>query len=366
MSKEKKPKKDKRYQLPPFTRFTGKDRTLFAKRLSFLVQAGVPILESLKILQQQTKGKGLIKMYELMIEDVANGKFLHDALAKFPNLFSDFVVNIVRIGEMGGALPENLNYMAEELKKKGALKRKIIGALVYPIFITVATLAITGLLTVYIFPRIMPIFQSLDADLPITTITLIGISTFLQDYGWLVILLIIAGTIAFSILHKRVKPFRMMVDWVLIKTPLIKELVRNYNLSNISRTLSLLLKSGLPITEALAITSDTTVNLIYKKHIRRLSEQVIKGEKLATYLSTQTKVFPGLYVNTIAVGERTGRLGETFTYLAELHENDVDELTKNLSTTVEPLLMVFMGIIVGFVAISVITPIYDITQHLQS
>lgn len=350
---------------PFFARLSIKHTMLFAKQLSFLVRAGVPILESLRMLARQTHNRAMRAVYSQMIGDIANGQSLHGTLGKFPRLFSDFSINIIRIGEMGGALSENLAYLAEELQKKEALRKKIVGALIYPIFVTLATLGVTGVLTTYIFPKITPIFQSLNATLPLSTRILITVSNFMREYAVWVTLGAIAICAIAVVVYRKIEPIRRLIDHVLLRTPIIGPIIRGYNLTNICRTMSLLLKSGIPITEAISITSDTTVNRVYKSQLHQLSNHVMKGDRLVTYIERQTHVFPGIFANTVAVGERTGRLSETFMYLAEMYESDVDDVTKNLSNTIEPILMIVMGVIVGFVAVSVITPIYGITQQLQ-
>ena len=350
---------------PLFARLSIKDTMLFAKQLSFLVRAGVPILESLRMLARQTRNRAMRAVYGQMVRDIANGQSLHNSLAKFPRLFSDFSVNIVRIGEMGGALSENLSYLSEELQKKEALRKKIVGALVYPIFVTFATLGVTGVLTTYIFPKITPIFQSLNAELPLSTRILIAVSNFMREYALWVLLGAIVASVLAVLLYRKVELVRRVTDRILLRLPVIGPIIRGYNLTNICRTMSLLLRSGIPITEAITITGDTTVNRVYKDKMQRLSAHVMKGDRLVTYIETEKHAFPGVFANTVAVGERTGRLAETFMYLAEMYEADMDDVTKNLSNTIEPMLMIVMGVMVGFVAVSVITPIYGITQQLQ-
>lgn len=350
---------------PLFARLSIKDTMLFAKQLSFLVRAGVPILESLRMLARQTRSRAMRTVYSQMIGDIANGQALYVTLGKFPRLFSDFSINIIRIGEMGGALSDNLSYLSEELQKKEALRKKIIGALVYPVFVTLATLGVTGVLTTYIFPKITPIFQSLNAELPLSTRILINVSNFMREYALWVVLGVIVIAVIKVVAYRKIERVRMFADRMYLMTPIIGPIIRSYNLTNICRTMSLLLKSGIPITEAIDITADTTVNRVYRRELHALTAHVMKGDRLVTYIETRAREFPGLFANTVAVGERTGRLSETFMYLAEMYEADVDDVTKNLSNTIEPILMMVMGVIVGFVAVSVITPIYGITQQLQ-
>lgn len=347
-----------------FLGLSTKERTLFAKRLSFLIKSGVPIVESLKILQKQSKSPSMSKILDQVVQDVSNGQFLSSSLAKFDHIFNQFAVNLIKIGEESGTLDENLNYLAEELKKEHLLRRKVIGAMVYPIFIIIATLGIAGLLTIYIFPKILPIFTGLNVNLPITTRILIFASNFLSSYGIFLGLGVVALFVLFGFLLTLPK-FRYAFERLTLKIPLVGSISQNYHLANFCRTLGLLLKSDIRIVRAFTIAGDTTANLVYKKALHQISADVNKGEKMTAYMEKHPNLFPHILSQLSAIGEATGRLDETLMYLAELYENEVDELTKNLSTVIEPALMVFMGIIVGFIAVSIITPIYEITQHLN-
>lgn len=348
-----------------FGRLSAKEQTFFAKRLSFLIHGGVPILEGLQLLARQAKSGTKKKIFEKIIADVANGQFLSTSLGRFRHTFGDFAINLIRAGETTGVLSQNLNYLADELKKKQILRQKIIGALVYPAFITVATLGITVLLTAYIFPKILPIFESLHAKLPITTRILIWTSNFVRDYGLIAGSLFIVCIILLVILFKSSKKFRYLVDRIILRVPLIGRMIQSYNLANFCRTLGLLLKSGIPILQATAVTSDTMTNSAYKREARAIEAIVLKGAKISKHMEKHPALFPDIMSQMVLIGETSGKLPETLLYLSEMYEYEVDDLTKNLSSSIEPILMVVMGVIVGFVAISVITPIYEITQNLN-
>ena len=185
-----------------FTKLSLKDQVLFTKRLAFLIRADVPILESLKMMQRQTRSRARAKILDKVVEDVSNGQYLSASLSRYNNTFGEFAINIIKVGEEGGILDKNLEYLAEELKKRHELKKKVIGAMIYPIFITVATLGITGIITTYVFPKIMPIFNSLGANLPPTTRLLIAMSNFLVHYGIFVIFGVIAAGILLILAYK--------------------------------------------------------------------------------------------------------------------------------------------------------------------
>ena len=348
------------------TRFSVKEQMLFAKRMSFMVKAGVPIIESLTLIRTQTKSPKKAEVYDAIIHDVNNGQYLSTSLAKYSRLFGDFAVNLIRVGEESGILSQNLAYLADELQKKDALNKKIKGALIYPAVITVATLGITGVLTVFIFPKIMPIFSSMHIKLPLSTRMLIVISDFLRLHGFLIIFLLILATIGLVMVKNRVAKVQIFLDGLLLKIPFVGRMATSYNLANFCRTLGLLLSSGIQLTDAMTMTAQTTGNLVYKEALAVVTKSIMKGEPISRSLAALPALFPDMLAHMVSVGETTGNLSTTFTYLSELYEAEVEEQTKNLSQAIEPVLMVIMGVLVGFIAVSIITPIYAITQNLQT
>lgn len=348
-----------------FMRFSIKEQVLFAKRLSFLIKAGVSVVESIRMIRNQTKSKRKQRVFDTIIEDVNSGHYLSRSLGKYPQLFGEFTINMIRIGESAGVLSENLAYLAIELEKKHSLMRKVYGALVYPIFITVATLGVTGLLVVYIFPKIMPIFLSLNVDIPLTTRALLAISEFLADWGFVTLLGVVVLFVIFFALRKFVYSFRKATDWMLMELPVAGSLARSYNCANFCRTLGLNIRSGVIVSEALRITADVTKNLLYKEAYLDFAAHVTKGEKISTGMFKYKRVFPAMLPNMILIGETTGSLSDTLGYLSELYETEVDEATKNLSNSIEPILLMTMGVLVGLIAVSVIAPIYEVTKAIS-
>jgi len=282
----------------------------------------------------------------------------------YEKIFGQFAVNIVRVGEASGTLAQNLNYLADELKKKQVLRQNIIGAMVYPSFIVVATLGITILLTAYVFPKILPIFQSFKSQLPWSTRFLIAASSGLQHY-WIHIL---AGLVALSIilaLLLRIGSVKLWFDRNNMRLPFFGTMFRNYYVANFTRTLGLLLKSELGIIDSLRIVGDTLGNTAYRREFFRISEGVGRGEKISDGMQDRL-LFPSMTMQMVAVGETSGNLSFSLLYLSDMSEDELDCATKNLSTSIEPVLMIFMGLLVGFIALSIITPIYGITQNLHS
>lgn len=351
--------------LPWYFRLPLDEQMLFAKRLCIMLKAGVPILESLKMLRKQTPSKASLRLLEDLATGVEHGQFLHTRLDKYRKHFGDFAINIIKVGEVSGNLHENLAYLADEIKKKKDLRRKVIGALVYPLFIVLATIGITLLLTVYIFPKILPLLQSFKGDLPFTTRALIFTSHLFATWGWLIALIVIAFITGFIVAMRKSERFSLFIDTWLLKIPVLGQLFQSYHMANFCRTLGILLKSDVRIVEATNITAVTATNLAYRRSLNDLSVAITKGGKVAEFLESYPKLYPAIVAQMVTVGESTGKLTDSLLYLAEIYEAEVDDATKNLSTAIEPMLMIFMGVLVGFVALSIITPIYSFTANIS-
>ena len=346
-------------------KFSIKKQTFFAKRLSFLIKAGLPILDSLHVIKKQSKLASETRIFNSIIDSVANGQSLANSLSRFEGVFGGFAINIIKSGESSGNLTMNLNYLADELRKKEILKNKILSAMLYPIIIILATFLITVLLIVYIFPKILPIFASLHAKLPLSTRIVIFVSDIFRNYGLYILLIALFLFSACFLLIKYVGKIKFFYHGMLIRIPFIRGVVGNYNLSNFTRTLGLLLKSEISIGESLLIASDTIDNVQYKQAISVIADEVQKGKNLSECMTAYPVLFPDMVCHLIAVGEKSGSLSNSLMYLSEFYENEFDDITKNLSSAIEPVLMILMGILVGFIAISVITPIYEITNNLK-
>lgn len=349
----------------PFSsvRLSLQDQSLFAKRLSLLSQAGISLLESIDILGRQSK-KQTRRMFEEIGRDISNGQYLSKSLSKHRHSFGDFAINIIHVGETSGTLSENLKYLSEEIDKKRKLRGTVIGAFIYPIIIMIAAFGICGFLVLYLFPKLMPIFKSLRVTLPITTRILIWLSSFLTKYGLWIIIALILSAIIFA-LSLRYKYVRTIFDRLTLRIPISGRIIQYYHLSNICRTLGLLLKSNMPVLEAVKITGDTSTSLPYKMELHNLKNSIAKGSNIGRQLEKRPKLFPVMLTEMVAIGEKTGNLSETLVYLAGIFEHELNEKTKKLSSVMEPIMMLGMGLIVGFIAVSIITPIYEITQHLQ-
>lgn len=363
--KPEKPKKEKKAgkSITLFMRVPLQEKILFARHMSIGIKSGMTLIASLELIREQTRSKSLKRIIDQVIDDVNAGVFLSKSLERYQNIFGELFVNIIRIGESSGTLSENLIYLTDELQKKHALITKVRGAMIYPAVVLCATIGIAVGLIVFIFPKILPVFQSVKVKLPFTTRTLIALSKLLTENGITAIITLIAFIILIIVLV-RIKAVKHVIHHALLSMPITKAIMVKVNLANFSRTLGLLLKSGVHITDAVAITASTTANLAYRHEIAASAQIIQKGEFLSAFLSRNKKLFPPIAVNMIRVGENTGNLVENLNYLSEYYENQVDDFVKNLSSVLEPVLMLVMGVIVGFIALSIITPIYSLTQGL--
>ncbi len=345
----------------PFIRVPLQQRILFTKSLALSLKSGVSLVNSLAFIKKQVKSKSLKSILDSLIKDAENGIFLSVGLLKFRNVFGDLFINIVKVAEASGTLPENLIYLGEELKKKHELRKKVRGALIYPIIILIATIGIAASMILFVFPKILPIFQGSKVELPLTTRLLIKFSDFITHYGILALIGAILFIVAFRF-SLRFKSFQYYVHQSMFYIPILGGTVVSYNMTNLTRTLGLLLRSGIKIVEALSITADTLSNAVYRNELKKAGEYVQRGEFFSKYLALHEKKFPTTVSSMISVGENTGNLTDNLFYLAEYYEGEVDDFVRNLSSILEPVLLLFMGGIVGFIALSFITPIYQLTK----
>lgn len=340
------------------------EKVNFARHLSVTIRSGIPLIEGLKLIQGQTGSSKLRTILSGIVADVNSGRTLAEALARRPRVFGEFFISLVRVGETSGNLADTLNYLSEELKKQREVNRRVRGALVYPLVILFVTIAITIFLTVFIFPKILPIFVSLQIQLPATTRSIIAILTFMSTYG----IQVLGGVAAFIMavrLMLMVRAIHFWFDAFLLRLPFLSHILIAVTMTNFMRSLSVLLKSGMTLIDALEVAKGTFHNLYYKRIVDHMVERVKRGEEIGRALLSEPRLFPSMVVGMIQVGERTGKLEENLLYLAEYYESEVDDMVKNLTTILEPFLLLFMGLMVGFVALSIITPIYKITQEVR-
>lgn len=338
-------------------------RTLLARHLAIMLKSGLSLTESLNIVQDSARGT-LRNILDHVLRSVTSGRSFADALSDHKKVFSGLFVSAVRAGEVSGTLETNLEHLALQLEKDRAIVSKVKGALVYPIIVLVATVVLGLVIAFFVLPQIIPLFIGLKMKLPITTQLLIAFSVFVQQHGVPFLIGLIAGTFFLLWLFKQ--PFiRPITHWFFLRIPLVKNITQSANLARFSRTLGMLLKSGLRIDEALEIMKQTLENVYYKSAMHELGLRVTKGSTLYEILNQYPRLFPTVLVHMVRVGEESGKLEDTLLYLGDYYESEVDASTKALSTAIEPALLIFIGLAVGFLALSIITPIYNITGGVK-
>lgn len=339
------------------------DKVVFARNLGEMIVAGLPLARALTVLERQTKSKKFKEIIRGVADRIQKGETLNAALATYPKTFSPIFVSMVRAGEEGGNLAESLNVLAEQMERSTLLKKKIRGAMLYPGIILTVMFTIGILMFIFIVPTLVATFEELNAELPFSTQIVIGLSNVLQNHTILFFATIV-GLIVGFIWGLRTKRGHRIFDFVLLRTPMIKGLVRETNAARTARTLSSLLGAGVEIVHALGITAEVIPNTYFKEVIKSAEVQVQKGTPISQVFVGAEHLFPVLVGEMMSVGEETGKISEMLENLAHYYEQEVDRKTKDMSTIIEPVLMVIIGSAVGFFALSMITPIYSLLDGI--
>lgn len=336
---------------------------LFTKHLSITIKSGLTLVDGLRTLLDQARGR-MRKVLDEIYETVKSGKTFHESLMAYPKYFSSVYVNMVKTGELSGTLPESLAKLASQLEKTIKLKKKIKGAMVYPAMIFVAIFGLGMSIALFVLPKILPLFKSLDVELPATTRGLIWFAEFVDNYTLEIIIGSVAGII-FLIWFFKLNAIKPVLHRFFLLLPGIRKIIIGINLERFCGILGVLLESGLTVDQSLKITADAMENRVYKGALEKVIPEVESGRSLQSALIGYPRVFPMLMSRMIGVGEQTGNLSSNLKYLADFYEEEVDDMTKNLSTIIEPFLLIFIGGVVGLVAISILGPIYEITGNVS-
>ena len=337
------------------------EKIIFSRNLSAMIEAGLPLTRSISVIERQIKNKRMKAVLNDINENVKKGAPLSVALARFPGVFSPLMVSMVQSGEESGNMAQALNVVAEQMEKTYLLKKKIKGAMVYPGVIMGAMAIIGVLLLIYVVPTLTKTFTELKVDLPASTMLIINLSNFAQHH-WATSLMIIFGVFLLMYLAMKTRAGRRGRDWVLLHMPLISPLVKEVNTARVTRTLASLLGAGVPFVRSLQIVRDVVQNSYYQDSIDQAEKNIQLGLPISKVFQEAQNLYPVFVSEMMIVGEETGDLGKMLTNVAHFYESEVDEKTKNMSTIVEPFLMVAVGVIVGFFAISMISPMYSLVN----
>jgi len=336
---------------------------MITRNLASMLNAGLSISRALSVVERQStnpKLKGVMKDVRATID---KGEPFHEALAKYPKIFSSLYVSMVSAGEEGGTLASSLGTISTQLQQASSLKKKIKGAMMYPAIVIGVMIIIGILMMIYVMPTMISTFEQLGSDLPAMTQVLINTSKFLTEHGLLALTMAIVLIGSVVTLAKTKKGSRA-IDFTLIRIPVIGTMVKEVNSARTGRTLSSLLTSGVDVVGALSITEDVLQNVYYKEIVKEAAIRVEKGQPLSEVFIEYNNLYPVLVGEMIAVGEETGQISKMLTELAEFYEEEVNQKTKDLSTIIEPILMVVIGIGVGFFALAMIAPIYSISDSI--
>jgi type IV pilus assembly protein PilC len=348
---------------PFIFRITLGDKINFSRNLALLLKSGINLSEALLILKESTHSASLKYILESVIEDIEKGQFLANSLEKFSSKLDNFFISVIKVGEYTGKLVENLERIAVEFRKIEKLRSKMITSFIYPAFIIGTMLVVVIIVVYFLFPKLLPVFENLGVELPLTTKIFLKVSQFLLDYGiyFFLALTIFFTSLPFLLRFYKVKYFFHLI---LLHLPPFSGLIKKYSLSEFSRNLALLLESGLPFVQALEITGQSLNNLVYQKIILEAREFTLKGHSLGEFLNKKKKYFPYNFIQMVIIGERTGNLVSTLFYLAENYDEEIDIELERFLNLLEPIILVVIASVVGFIALSVITPIYEITNKL--
>ena len=339
------------------------DLIVFSHNLSAMMTAGLSLSRALAILERQAKNATFKATIKSLIEEISHGNTLSDSMSKFPKVFSPIFVSMVHAGEESGGLSQSLLVVGDQLEKSYLLKKKIKGALIYPSVVISALVIIAILMFIFVVPTLAATFKELNVELPTSTKVVMWISDVLSNHLLVGLISVAAfGVGVMGIL--RTKRGHRAFEKALFYLPVVGELVRQSNAAKTTRTLSSLLSSGVDMVEAIMITKDVLQNSYYKEVMEIAADRVQKGIPLSSIFVEREKIYPLLVGEMMEVGEETGKLSEMLLNVALFYEEEVDSATKNMSTIIEPLLMVFIGISVGFFAVSMISPMYSVMSGI--
>lgn len=348
-----------------FNSISSRDKVEFAKNLAIMTKSGLTINEALGTLADQAKSKTFKNIIERLQKDVESGTSLSDSFSKEKDTFGAVFISLIKVGERSGTLSESLVFLSDWLERDSDLRQEIKSATLYPKIVFGATLAMGGGLTVYILPKLVPLFSQLRVDLPITTKLLLKFSVFMQQYWYIVLLLLVGLYFGLSFIQK-FKSIRRAFDTFYIRAPVIHGLVIDYQLALVAQLFFTLLKSGIPIRESIEITSEAVTNLNYQEALEKIKNRVVSGVKLSIAMADYPRLFPKNMISIIAVGEKSGTIDISLEYLAEYYVKEVKVKTKKLPTVLEPVLLLFIAVVVGFIALSIIMPIYSLTSGVTT
>jgi type IV pilus assembly protein PilC len=335
----------------------------FSRQLAVFMRAGIPIMEALEVILEETTHKMMRKVLNDMVEDLRAGDTFAGAAAAHPEAFPAYYVGILESAEMTGNLDSALNQLADYIDRDSDARSKFVSAMVYPGIVLCMSVVVVVVLATFVLPRFVTFFASLKAKLPLPTRMLLGASSFVSEWWW-AMLLVLFGLVGGFIAMRRSPKGRGVIDAVMLKVPVLGDLIRAAILERVCRVLSSMIKAGVDLPRSLTVTADSTNNTVYHDAIEHIREEMMEGKGLAEPLA-QTQLFPAAARQMIRVGEETGTLDQQLTVAAEYYSRELDEKVKRFTSLFEPAVIIFMGVVVGFVAVALISAMYGIYSQVK-
>lgn len=340
-----------------------RDKINFARNLGSMLDAGLPTSRALSVMERQAKAGKFKSMLTDVINEIGTGKTLSDSMLKYQNIFSPLFISMVRAGEESGSLAQSLKVVAGQLESSYLLTKKIRGAMMYPAIIMFAMVVISFFMLTYVVPTLTATFRELNVELPTSTKIVIGLSEFLKNNTILAIFLMI-GVLVGGYLFLKTAAGKRTLHYTVLRIPVIGKIAKEINAARTARTMASLLSAGVDLVVATQITRDVLQNTYYKEVLVRIEERIQKGEPMSQVFSEREDLYPAFVAEMVAVGEETGKLAGMLLSIASYYEGEVDQKTKDMSTIIEPFLMIVIGAAVGFFALSMITPIYSLGSNI--
>ena len=347
------------------SRVTGKDRIMFTRQLSTLIGAGLPLATSLRTVAEQTQGKAMKVVVEDVLTNVESGKTLYDSFSQYPDIFNGVYLALIRAGETSGTLDLALKRLADQEEKDAAMMSKIKGALVYPAIILVVIIAVLAFMMVMVVPQVKDLYEDMGEELPGLTQFLVNISDFFGAFWWLVLLIVIAigGAIWYAV--KKIPVGRRIADTFKLNVPIFGGLFRKLYVSRFARTAEMMLATGVPMLDSVKIAIDATSNVVVESEYSKSLETIKGGKPLSEALKDRNYMLP-LVPQMASIGEESGKIDEMLGKAAQVYENELDEQINNISTMIEPILMVIMAGLIGVVVGGTLLPIYSLVNSVST
>ncbi len=341
-----------------------KEKIAFIQNLQLLLKSGVSAPRAMRIISKQTSNKKFRSMLSDMAGSVEAGKSLHEAMGLYPKVFSHIFLSMVEVGELSGNLEDSLEHLRIQLQREADLRSKTKGAMMYPGVILSAMVIIGVVLAIFVLPKLTSTFKEFGGELPFLTRVVIMITDFMSGHAVLVIGGLI-GLVISVILFLRTPSGKEALSLVLLNFPMISPIVKKINIARFTRILGSLMKSGVSVVQGLQVTSEAMDNVFYRRVLLETAEQVKLGKPLTESLAKSDKLFPFIVTQMLAIGEETGSIESILDQIAEHNEMEIDDTMKNVSSIIEPLLLLVIGVVVGFLALALIMPIYNISQSIS-